>query len=266
MNVIEKDELKKIQLDILQAVHDYCTNKRLDYSLACGTLLGAVRHKGFIPWDDDIDICMLRKDYDELEKIFPELLDGKYVFLTLGRSKEWNRPWGKVIDTRTVLYEDVNTNDGFGVGIDVFPMDDVYDNYRFILWKFRQHLLIYLWSIKQMVKDHKRNIFRNSIISITQLLLYFVSIRRLAVLVDRYAKKYNNLGLKDVIESCDDVNIDKSVKKEVFNSYVKLEFEGHLFKAIKGYDNYLKNTYGDYMKLPPEDKRVSHHSFHAYWK
>ena len=268
MERIDVDELKAIQLDILKAVHAFCLTNGIRYSLSSGTLIGAVRHKGFIPWDDDIDICLLREDYFKLENSFPPLLDGKYEFMTLARNKRWDRPWGKIYDVRTMLMEDVRCNiKGMGVGIDVFVMDDVPDDItRFAIWNKRRKVLVYLWYFKAMKWKNNRSLLNNIVVVLAQLFLLPVSHRRLAEIIDRFIQKPNNKGFNHIFESCDSLRALSYQSKSVFDSYVELEFEGYLFSAMIGYDEFLRSIYGNYMKLPPKEHRVSHHTFSACWK
>ena len=101
MRELTTEELKKTELDILRAIRDFCDAKGLKYFLCGGTLLGAVRHKGFIPWDDDIDIGMLRSDYETFIREFPDT--GRYRVITYTNNKEYRNPYAKVVDTATVL-------------------------------------------------------------------------------------------------------------------------------------------------------------------
>ena len=102
MKEICLDELKIVQLDIMSSIHRFCEKYHLRYSLSCGSMLGAARHKGYIPWDDDIDIYLLREDYDKMVRNFPDLWEGKYQFCTLERDSKWGLPYGKVCDSRTI--------------------------------------------------------------------------------------------------------------------------------------------------------------------
>ena len=126
MKEIGLKELRDLQLDILQNVHDFCVAHGIHYSLAYGTLLGAIRHKGYIPWDDDIDIAMLRPDY---EKFMREYKDEVYRFCECRLDKDIHIGFGKVEDTRTIIIEAGNTKN-LGVTIDVFPIDDLCDSYE----------------------------------------------------------------------------------------------------------------------------------------
>ena len=95
MKRIDINELKQIQLDVLSAVHGFCIEHGIRYSLGCGTMLGCARHQGYIPWDDDIDIYLPREDYNKLVNEFPETLNGKYQFISLERDSKWNRATAK---------------------------------------------------------------------------------------------------------------------------------------------------------------------------
>lgn len=265
---IDIKELKQIQLDILQNVHEFCIANHINYSLASGTLIGAVRHKGYIPWDDDIDICLLRDEYKKLEKAFPNLLNGKYRFMTIDRDEKWYMPWGKIIDTRTVMTEETKYKDhNLGVFIDVFPMDDVPDNdICFSKWNKIRKFLLYCWFLKNTKCDKKWTIMRNIRVCIVHIVTFPFSMRKLAKYIDTYIQKTNGKSYTRVYESCDSLRAKHNQSKEDFSKYIDVEFEGATFKAMTGYDDYLMNIYGEYMKLPPIEKRVTHHSFNASWK
>ena len=127
MNEIQIEELREIQMSILDGVDKFCRAKDIKYSISGGTLLGAIRHKGYIPWDDDIDISMLREDYERFEKEFPECYEGHLCLATLRRRKDWTLAFGKVYDSRTMGFMIGNKSVVTGVNIDVFPLDDVPD-------------------------------------------------------------------------------------------------------------------------------------------
>ena len=261
-------KLKEIQLEILMAVHNFCIENNIKYSLACGTLIGAIRHKGYIPWDDDIDICLLRSEYKKLEKSFPYLLNGKYRFLTLDRNDEWFMPWGKIIDTRTIMTEESRCKDkNLGVFIDVFPMDDVPDDdVIFMRWNCVRKFLLQRWFLKNTKMTNNMSFKRKINILLTRFVFFPLSMRKLAKIIDAFIQNPNYKDSTRIYESCDSLRAKHNQSKEDFEDYIDLDFEGHMFKAMVGYDDYLHNIYGDYMILPPKEKRVTHHSFIAYWK
>ena len=270
MKAIELEELKTLQLDLLQAVDAFCEENGIVYSLSCGTMLGAVRHKGYIPWDDDIDICLLRDDFNKMVNLFPRQLNDKYVFVSLERNAKWDRAYGKIFDARTEFFEPNKAKDkGFplGINIDVFPIDNVpedenawlrYNKFRLFLQK--------VYSIKY-IEFKQRSWYKNISLVLFKTLLIPFSKRHLAELLDRWGQKYNKVvDSKKVFECSQGLHLKHSFNKSIFFKRNRYPFEDRVFKGFADYDEYLKNAYGDYMKLPPIEKQVSHHEFEAFWK
>ena len=262
------EEFKQIQVDILLAIDKFCKEHNIKYSLACGTLLGAIRHKGFIPWDDDIDIYLLREDYNKLVAAFPSLLDEKYSLNSLERNPLWNRPYAKAFDTRTIEVEAVKSNiPNMGIGIDVFPIDEVPDNET--EWKHyekRRLFLLNCYTLKTLTWRKGRSLAKNIFALCSSVLLFPWSFRKLAEIIDKYCQIHNNKGYHHLSENCLGWPGQHSFKKQDMEQVVDIPFEQYTFKAMIGYDDYLTSTYGDYMQLPPKEKQVSHHVFEAYWK
>lgn len=260
------DEIKLMRLNILQSFHQFCITNNINYSITYGTLIGALRHKGFIPWDDDIDVCMLREDYEKFEDLFPSQ-NGKIMFYTLKRNKKWNRPYGKLFDSSTVEIENNAINIGIGVSIDIFPIDEVPDKtYIYIVYNKIRMFLINLMMLKSLIWSSQRSFNKNLIVLISKILLYPFPFRGFAMLIDKYGQLYNNRGNERLMHNCDSVDGDYFITKRLFDKYIDVDFEGHQLKAMRGYDKYLYAIYGDYMQLPPKEERVSHHEFQAYWK
>ena len=119
------DELKKIELEIMKKIHEFCVENKITYYLAYGTLIGAIRHKGFIPWDDDIDILMKREDYNRFLELFPEWCKDKNLSIANPWTKPYyGRPMTKVYDNRTFLTEpDFRSDDPYGVFVDIWILD-----------------------------------------------------------------------------------------------------------------------------------------------
>lgn len=265
MKEIKLEELKVIQLDVLQAIHDFCQNNEIIYSLACGTALGAVRHKGYIPWDDDIDIYLLRDDYNKLLQSYPK--GGRYQLISMERNGEWDRPYAKAYDSSTVFDENYYCSVKIGVGIDVYPVDYVPED--FDEWKRfdnrRRRWQKYL-IMKQIRFNKERPASKNFFILLAKTMLLPFSRRTISKFIDSRIKVYNSIGGQWVFESAQGMIQKNRFNKKVFEQTIPVEFEDRKFMLFKDYDEYLKNGYGDYMKLPPVEKRVAHHSYKAYWK
>ena len=260
MKKIELKELKVLQMDILSAVDKFCTENSIVYSMACGTLLGAIRHKGYIPWDDDIDIYMLREDYVNFMSSFPEVYEGKYKACSSERNKDWLLSYGKVYDINTRI-EEPNSTYNIGVNIDVYPIDAVPSNYEDFLSFNKTRKLIY----KALVARRYKFVFIFGKPLLTQLLVRVMSKKMWLRIFNRFITKYNGDNTGYVFECCQGLFQKRPFKKEVFSEIAQYQFEDRTFKAFKDFDEYLRNGYGDYMKLPPKEKQVSHHTFEAYY-
>lgn len=263
---IDLKELKVLQMDILSAIDEYCSINNIKYSLACGTLLGAIRHKGYIPWDDDIDIYIPRDDYKKLVLTFPELYKERYKIISLERDSLWDRPYAKAYNAETYLKESSIEKKRIGVNIDIFPVDDVpigeewtkYDKKR----RFEQKLFL----LKFVKLDLHRNILKNIVLIIFRVITSFISTRSWAERIDRKCQQFNGRGYRHYFECCQGILQKKPFPKELFDEIMDVLFEDRFFKCFVDADCYLKNGFGNYMQLPSEEKRVTHHSFKAYWK
>lgn len=265
MKEIFSEELKTLQKEILVDVHKFCQRNGIRYSLALGTLLGAVRHGGFIPWDDDIDILMPREDY---ERFIASYNHSIYQVADVSTNNDYYLPFAKVSDSRTHLIEEGNLTPCFGVNVDVFPIDNVPDGDK-AYNKFYKHKTFWnhLHWMKILKINKDRSFSKNAFLFFMQLLLLPVSERVILKKIQRIATKYrytktNRMGLV----APDDNKFKWIMDKKVFEEYSDIKFEDLLVRSVKDYDTYLKAMYGDYMKLPPVEQRVTHHGFKVYWK
>lgn len=266
MRQIEFDELRAIQLEILKKVDEYCISHSINYSLAYGTLIGAVRHKGYIPWDDDIDIMMPRMDYDSFLRGF----NGAYTDLKVVSPESFNSyyaPYANVYYTKTKL-EEPHIKQCFadlGVKIDVFPVDVVPDDYRdytrlFLMSKKLNKLRSY--KVLSLYKEDGTISIKNFI-------------KRLVITPMPFSllNYWNKRILKKVDANSRYVDIIlwtaypyKRFSKELIQETTRVRFENIEVNIAKGYDQILSIIYGDYMKLPPVEKQIAKHDFVAYWK
>ncbi|WP_297646823.1 LicD family protein [uncultured Treponema sp.] len=268
MQQINIDELKTIQLSILDYIHTFCMKNNIRYSLCGGTLIGAVRHKGYIPWDDDIDIIMPRADYEKFCSSFNCNTNySKFKVLTCFNDRQYFQPFAKVVDTQTKLVESYDRPiDNLGVYVDVFPVDFLPNSFieRKKYWKKifkKRNFATVIYQKRNKNEGFVKRIFR---------IVLFYLFRFLPANI--FAKKINKFATKKYFSSdyvaCSVFGYGKKeeMPKSVFNSCFELEFEGKKYNVMCGYKTYLKNIYGDYMKLPPKENQVPKHDFRAYWR
>lgn len=260
------EELKQIQLEILNEVHSFCQDKNITYFLSSGTLIGAVRHKGYIPWDDDIDLYMPRTDYERFLSSFNRS-DNKYRVYSLKTDESCVIAYAKVENTNTVMIEKVDNPMKIGVNIDIFPIDGVPSDKakrkRYFSKIQRLRNVITLKDVS--LNFHRRNIFKNLILIAGKTMLFFISLRKMVQKLDRAIDK----NMTDTEYVCNLImgnGYGTEFHRRSIEKSVDIEFEGRIYKTMAGYDEYLRQTYGNYMQLPPKELRVSHHAFEAYWK
>jgi len=266
--ITEIKDLQKIELDILKFIDKLCRENHLKYVLAYGTLIGAIRHKGFIPWDDDVDILMPRKDYEKFCSIVHKE-DGRYKIICCEYDKDYMYAFGKVFDSRTVLVEqNLTVENRMGVYVDVFPYDGikgtVEENCNFLklcmfLEKCRGFSIRPLASIKH--QKWWKNIFRIPFCYLLKLINY----RNITKVLNYFIKKYPVEGAEWVGCLCTPDVFQELMPVSVISRVIEVEFEDAKFYAPIGYDNILRRMYGDYMQLPSVEKRKSHHNFRAWW-
>lgn len=245
-------EIQKYSLETLISIASFCEKRNLVYFLDCGTLLGAVRHSGFIPWDDDIDILMPREDY---EAFIEEYGDEGFRLFSYKNDKNYFYQYAKVSNCETLIRESAIPDiDGLGVNVDIFPLDGMPD--ALIPRRIHQDHLFFLSKLRALTLRLRRKAPRP--------LKGLFRWRWIIGSIERTARRYpygstafsGNIAATTIRH--------KEIPSECFASSEKMGFEGHSFSVPSGYGKYLTLLYGDYMKLPPEEKRVTRHSFTAY--
>ena len=260
---ITEDELKKIQLDILDYVDNFCQKHNIMYSLACGTLLGAIRHKGYIPWDDDIDIQMLRPDYDKLIILFKKEQHNRFYIQT--KYDNVDIPYAKISTNDTLLIEE-HSHNITGVNIDLFPIDGVKDLNDFNR-RHRKVLKLYQWySVKNFEYSRCPSFLSKIKLAAKKFFLSGMSNTDIQTKIEEIAQKYSIEECNYLFEMVAGRIYKKPFPRKAFTNTVKTLFEKKEYHILNDYDEYLKACYEDYMKLPPKEKQVSHHNFKAYWK
>lgn len=246
-------DIKQLQNKLLEMLKDFdsfCKENRLTYSISYGTLLGAVRHKGFIPWDDDLDVVMPRKDYDTLLKIFKS--NEKY---TLQEEKiDYPLYFSKIRCNNTTFIEEVPyrrkyRNINQGVFIDVFPLDNVYDErFKAMLQVFFSNILISQSLLKRGYPKSHMTLKKMFMFIIAFLLLPFSS------LFDKFVKSANKDNSKYITSFFGEVKKVYIEKSDFEDFSEQLVFEDIKLMCFKNYKQFLNNMYGDYMKLPSEEE------------
>ena len=257
-------ELQEIELGILKIIHQFCVEKGIQYYLAYGSLLGAIRHNGFIPWDDDIDIHMKREDYNIFEREFPKWKDGKGIYVAGPHSKEhyYPRDMLKVCDDRTILKETLYNRKPIGVFVDVWPLDKLpISGSSVFLHKLRFLRNVLLVSDIDMTSEAYKRL--SSKAKIATRLFALVNTERLMKKFEKEAQTYDELEDNFIyFNSLDNMFF---YEKTFFDSCQLHSFEDSDFYIPNGYDGILTQKYGDYMKLPPAEKQKPHHIQDTWW-
>lgn len=266
-------EQKQVMLNILKVFADYCDEHYLTYYLDAGTLIGAVRHKGYIPWDDDIDVNMPQEDYYKFIKHMREKNGHLTEDIIVEFSDTILYPFLKISDTRTIMIEFPNDNPmKVNVYIDVFPKFGIKDKSwkSKLVCKISELLGLWQWFNVYTLKKWKRpdkNIMQRTAGHILDALNFCPHFPQ--KLQERYMLAYakrNPLAECKFVTTLTNGEFHKLAPKECFDGFQWLEFENLKFKGPIDYDTYLHCLYkGDYMQLPPEEKRKPHLT-EVYWK
>lgn len=256
--------LQQIEFNILQTLDNICRKNNIKYYLAYGTALGAVRHKGFIPWDDDIDVVMLRDDYDKFCELAPREIPDDLFFQTVYSNIEYPFPFAKLRKRNTAYVEEGQQQLKIqqGIFIDIFPLD--YIPIKKSKQVIQRIYAEWLWVL--MARSRGK----------TGLKKIFVNLLNLGCTTDKaYLDKI--VKLEKHIKCADKESARKvalmtyggraKYAKQYFDisgfDTVYMDFEGQQFPVMSGYDDFLKISYGDYMCIPPKEKRVQHQGYYV---
>ena len=264
---------KKHVLKVAKAFDAFCTENELRYFAIAGTAIGALRHKGFIPWDDDIDFVMPRPDYEKFLEIAPQLLPKEYEVLSHRNNKEYHLQFAKMCDANTSLLVGLRCHCMMGAVVDIFPMDGLPD----VDADGRK-----TFFLKYLDKRNRAYYIRTHLLFTD----YLRSLRRFdwKSICNQMCSDWNHLIKcnNDPYEECDSITManpydsaeyvayfgtnhgPKMISPRIwFDSYYYAPFEDIQLRLPVGIDNYLRQVYGnDYMQLPPENKREARHSYY----
>lgn len=263
MREIGQTELRELQMQVLDYVDSFCMSKGIQYSISGGTLLGAIRHRGYIPWDDDIDIQMKRSEYEKFCALWCREDNHPYDLICIEAGKNKGYPFGKISIPGTVAL--VGGVERTGVYIDVFPVDKVLDEKDF---RKRHKRVLRLYKLQMLHFAWQKS--RHSHVPFTKRIVLaagrFISRERLAVKIDSLAKARQNQTCPFYFEMVAGTICKEPILASVFEDYIRIPFEDREYQAVAMYDSYLTATFGDYMQLPPVEKRVGHRDNCYYWK
>ena len=250
-------ECQDVELNILEQIHRYCEKHGLHYLMIYGTLIGAVRHQGFIPWDNDIDIGMPREDFERFLELSKEEPIGDHLYVVhYTTDPRYHYMCIRVCDDRTAVevpyIREQPTR--LGVWVDIFVMDGVTPN-KTLYWIQKKKIMLYWYVFRAYVYGtiDNKNLFRKII---KKLILRFIDSNQLNQKITRLVSRYR-------FEDCEFVaNVFTPqycpLRREDYYSPLPMLFEGHHFYGPRHYDEYLTLCFGNYMQLPPVEKRITH--------
>jgi len=264
MKELDLQEYKQVVLQVLLKVDKICRENNIRYMIFYGTLLGAVRHGGFIPWDDDIDIVMMRDDYNKLMRIIEADKENSGLnFISIENYPDTIYAYGKICDTSTELYEkNYRHVEALGAFVDVFPWDNIPNSSR-LQNRYRKKC----FNLMRLI-IHSAEIAIPKGKTLSDLKKKLAHVIAKPFNTSKLVKKANKEFQRFNGKKTDYIGLvwEKPFPANAFDNLCEIEFEGHMFYAPDRYDELLTIKYGDYMTPPPESERVCTHGLVCYDK
>ena len=264
MNEYDIKDLHRTMLIITDEIDRICKKHNINYSMYGGTLIGAVRHKGFIPWDDDFDIAMLRSDYEKFLEICLIELDGKFNIITMDNTDDYGYNFIKITlkGTKVLQGKYSKLKDKYSeIWVDVFPMDNVpAGKIQKIVHQAKNYLYIKLLEERfDGISEDEKRITKRFAFKALSTFNAIIPVKSLKKGLKKNSIKYSKTRTEKITSLSSCYGYDReTLPSRVFEKYTEMEFEGRKYQAVVDYDLWLTNVFGDYMKLPPVEKRVTH--------
>ena len=263
---ISLKDIKLLLLEMLDEIDAFCAKENIEYYLVGGSMLGAVRHNGFIPWDDDVDIGMPRADYERFVSTFISKA-GIAKIVDYRNTKNYAWPFAKAIHTKTRLIETGCEKCQIGVYIDIFPIDVAEGTYEDVCKKVKRVKLYKdALTLKHLKVEKQRTLWKNTAIVLAKALHLIPDaffIKAVNGIASKHSATTNCNYLCNFMGAWGKKEI---ISADCFAEVIKHQFEGREYCILREYDEYLSSLYGNYMTPPPIEKQISHHSYVAYWK
>ncbi len=264
MKQLTNEELRKVQLlelKVLKEIKRICTKHNIHYFLTGGSLIGAIRHKGFIPWDDDIDIAMMREEYDRFMQIAPQELSPEFSLINIKTDNRLGIFFGKVVlnDTNYRSAQQPKTLDKTGFFVDVIPYDTIYDNKILAsLYFWKLNFFVVLYSMKNGYHNGTTN-FKRIVAEFMKVCFFFIPKKYLYKRICNYPYKLNKKHTNTQCYLCGRYGVPREFRSAyLFDGYTEMQFEDDKFMVLSHSHEFLTELFGDYMQLPPPEQRVTH--------
>ena len=250
-------------LKMLGWFHKYCEDNNITYYAIGGTVLGAARHKGFIPWDDDIDLALPRKDYNKLMDTFKGTIDGYCLETPYSDKKDFLYTFSKLYDTNSTMVEHTRFDCKRGIYIDIFPLDGIGNSFEEAaanMKKFDRKNMLLMMRTCAIRKERKW--YKNlSIIMARAVPSFIINEKKLSLGLEKLANSLNDDSAEYLANLSGAYRFKEITKKSVFGNPTLYDFEDQKIYGPQHTDEYLTGVYGNWRQLPPEDKRKSGHDF-----
>ncbi|MGN0531484.1 MAG: phosphorylcholine transferase LicD [Eubacterium sp.] len=263
MNKLTIEEVHSAILGAMKDIDRVCKEHGIQYMALAGTMLGAVRHKGYIPWDDDIDIGIKREDYYKFLEIYEQYRNPRYEIFEYSQRDDFYNQFAKISDSKTRIIDDWGkVTPGLGVAVDIFPID--YVSSKNI--KLKNKYMLFL--IKQLHLSLGSPSGRKGVTLLKKIARPIIAPRNFKYYlqkIDKFATRENDSPDADLAGAFSTgVGMPMLCERRVYDSLVDLDFEDMKLTTVKDYDHYLTHMYGDYMQLPKEEDRIAHLAT-SYW-